>query len=249
MSRRSVTLLTLIILSLLCTLSGCSSIERSLTGKRDIYHEIRSGDTLAALGARYGADPLDIQSYNGISDPRTLRVGQRIVIPALGPVDSIAETKRAPQLMSDQNSGGRVQLRLVSIAPVRGYIGQLEFPVEQGRHSSRFGWRWKRFHEGVDLAAPEGTAILAAHDGVVVLESDSWGRYGRVIVVKGDGLMTVYAHNSQNRVKKGSKVRRGEKIAKVGATGDASAPHLHFETRVLDETGRFAAVNPTVFFP
>jgi murein DD-endopeptidase MepM/ murein hydrolase activator NlpD len=233
---------------LLVTLVGCSSLERSLTGKRDIYHEVRSGDTLAALGARYGVDPLDIQSYNGISDPRTLRIGQMIVIPALGPVD-LTDIKGSPQLKGEQTAGDRAQLKLVSIAPVRGYIGQLGFPVEHGRHSSRFGWRWKRFHEGVDLAAPEGTPVLAAHDGIVVLESESWGRYGKVVVVKGNGLMTVYAHNSKNRVKKGSRVRRGEEIAKVGATGDASAPHLHFETRVIDASGRFAAVNPVVFFP
>jgi lipoprotein NlpD len=249
MVQRPLILAAPIILALLSTLLGCSSIERSLMGKRDIYHEIQSGDTLSALGARYGVDPLDIQSYNAISDPRALRVGQRIVIPALGPVDPLAESKRGPQLMRDQDFAGRAQLKLVSIAPVRGYIGQLEFPVEHGRHSSRFGWRWKRFHEGLDLAAPEGTPVLAAHDGEVVLESDSWGRYGKVIVIKGNGLMTVYAHNSRNRVKKGDKVRRGEQIAKVGATGDASAPHLHFETRVIDEAGRFAAVNPAVFFP
>jgi murein DD-endopeptidase MepM/ murein hydrolase activator NlpD len=138
---------------------------------------------------------------------------------------------------------------MVSLAPVRGYLGQLEFPVEEARFTSRFGWRWSKFHEGIDLAAPEGTAVLAAHDGVVVLESDSWGRYGKVIVVKGEGLLTVYAHNSANKVEKGDRVRRGQHIAKVGATGDASAPHLHFETRILDENGRFAAVNPAIFYP
>jgi murein DD-endopeptidase MepM/ murein hydrolase activator NlpD len=99
------------------------------------------------------------------------------------------------------------------------------------------------------LAAPEGTPVLAAHDGVVVLETDSWGGYGKVVVIKGDKLMTVYGHNSVNHVKKGARVTRGQQIAKVGQTGDASGPHLHFETRILDESGRYAAVNPNVFYP
>jgi murein DD-endopeptidase MepM/ murein hydrolase activator NlpD len=157
-----------------------------------------------------------------------------------------------PVLLTDARSGdlsSRGQLRMVSMKPARGYVGQLEFPVEEARYTSRFGWRWSKFHEGIDLAAAEGTPVLAAHDGVVVLASDSWGRFGKVVVVKGEGLLTVYAHNSLNKVSKGAKIRRGQRIAKVGATGDASAPHLHFETRILDEQGRFAAVNPTVFFP
>jgi lipoprotein NlpD len=234
------------VLALFIGLSGCAAISQSYNGKRDRYYEIKSGDTLDSVGSRYGVPAAEIQAYNGIKNPRTLTVGQKIVIPAVGPLD------REPAGASDKPStsdANRAQLRMVSLAPVRGYLGQLEFPVEEARFTSRFGWRWSKFHEGIDLAAPEGTAVLAAHDGVVVLESDSWGRYGKVIVVKGEGLLTVYAHNSANKVEKGDRVRRGQHIAKVGATGDASAPHLHFETRILDENGRFAAVNPAVFYP
>lgn len=223
--------------------TGCSV---SLKGRqRDRTYAIRSGDTLASIGARYDVSAEDLRLYNGIKDPKSLQVGQRIVIPAAGPLQATRLNAREAS-SARQN---RAQLRLVSLAPVRRYVGELQFPVEVARYSSRFGWRWSKFHEGLDLAAPEGTPVLAAHDGVVVLESDSWGGYGKVIVVKGDGLMTVYAHNSENRVKKGKRVRRGQEIARVGQTGDASGPHLHFETRVLDENGRYAAVNPNTFFP
>jgi lipoprotein NlpD len=223
--------------------SGCSL---SLKGRqRDRTYEIRSGDTLATIGARYDVSTEDLQLYNGIKDPKALQVGQRIVIPAAGPLQA---TRIEPREASSARQN-RAQLRMVSLAPVRSYVGELQFPVEVARYSSRFGWRWSKFHEGLDLAAPEGTPVLAAHDGVVVLESDSWGGYGKVVVVKGDGLMTVYAHNSENRVKKGKRVKRGQEIARVGQTGDASGPHLHFETRVLDENGRYAAVNPNTFFP
>jgi murein DD-endopeptidase MepM/ murein hydrolase activator NlpD len=232
------------------TLSGCSALRQSVSGKRDRYYEVQSGDTLDSIGTKFLVPPEEIQSYNAIKDPRQLRKGQRIVIPAVGPLD------RDPPAQGSRSGGdsgladkNRAQLRMVSLAPVRGYVGQLEFPVEQARYTSRFGWRWSKFHEGIDLSAPEGAAVLAAHDGVVVLESDSWGSFGKVVVLKGEGLLTVYAHNSANRVKKGSRVRRGQQIARVGATGNATAPHLHFEVRILDEQGRFAAVNPTVFFP
>ncbi len=231
-------------------LSGCSAIKQSVSGKRDRYYEVQSGDTLDAIGTKFRVPPEEIQSYNAIKDPRQLRIGQRIVIPAVGPLDrdppSLSATAGGTQSTEAKN---RAQLKMVSLAPVRGYVGQLEFPVEEARYSSRFGWRWSKFHEGIDLAAPEGTAILAAHDGIVVLESDGWGGFGRVVVVKGEGLLTVYAHNSANKVKKGARVRRGQQIARVGATGNATSPHLHFETRILDEHGRYAAVNPTIFFP
>jgi murein DD-endopeptidase MepM/ murein hydrolase activator NlpD len=229
----------LLFVAVLVVLGGCSL--NSVNAKRDRTVTIRSGDTLSSIGNRYDVSAEDLALYNGIKDPKSLRPGQRLVIPATGPIGSSFEKGEARQ--------NRAQLRMVSLAPVRSYVGELEFPVEVARYSSRFGWRWSKFHEGLDLAAPEGTPVLAAHDGVVVLESDSWGGYGKVVVVKGEGLMTVYGHNSENLVSKGKRVKRGQHIAKVGSTGDATGPHLHYETRVLDENGRYAAVNPNVFYP
>jgi lipoprotein NlpD len=234
--------LCLMLATTIAVLSGCTAFKNTVSGKRDRYYLVKNGDTLDKISSKYGVDPADIKSFNGIRDPGTLQVGQKIVIPSVGPLEKTS----ANESSSDSN---RAKLRMISLAPVRGYIGQLEMPIEEGRYSSKFGWRWRKFHEGMDLSAPEGTPILAAHDGVVVLASESWGRYGKVIVVKGDGLMTVYGHNSVNQVKQGVRVRRGQQIAKVGSTGNASGPHLHFETRILDDSGRFAAINPTVFYP
>ena len=237
--------LCLMLATTITVLSGCATYKNTISGKRDRYYSVKKGDTLDTIGSKYGVEPADIKSFNGIKDPDNLQVGQKIVIPSVGPL----EKKSAKESDSDVQDGDRAQLRMVSLAPVRGYIGQLEMPIEDGRYSSKFGWRWRKFHEGMDLSAPEGTPVLAAHEGVVVLASESWGRYGKVLVVKGDGLMTVYGHNSVNQVKQGVRVRRGQQIAKVGSTGNASGPHLHFETRILDEQGRFAAINPTVFYP
>lgn len=229
-------------LAALSCVTGCSMLQGDGVDRRDVTVEIQQGDTLFALGERYGVPFEEIQRYNDIHDPTALKVGQRVVIPAVGPL------KRGDD-QSDNTSRNRAQLRMVSIAGVRGYIGALGYPVDSARFTSRFGWRWRRFHEGIDLAAPTGTDVLAAHDGTVVFVSESWSGYGKVVVVKGERFMTVYGHNSRNLVRKGERVEKGDVIAKVGATGDASGPHLHFETRVLDEDGRFAAVNPMVFYP
>jgi murein DD-endopeptidase MepM/ murein hydrolase activator NlpD len=215
------------------------------TKTRDVAHEIESGDTLFKLGERYGVPADEIARYNDIKNPKNLRVGQRVVIPAVGPL-----RRGVPEPVEMRsNTSGSAQLRMVSLSGVRGYVGALTYPLNAARYTSRFGWRWSKFHEGIDLAAPEGTEILAAHDGTVVFVSESWSGYGKIVVIKGDRFMTAYGHNSRNRVRKGDRVEKGDIIAEVGQTGDASGPHLHFETRVMDENGRFAAVNPLVFYP
>jgi len=94
-------------------------------------------------------------------------------------------------------------------------------------------------HPGIDIAAPTGTPIVAAADGTVINVFHNGG-YGLMVVVNhGRGLVTRYAHCSRAAVHIGQSVKRGEKIAEVGSTGIATAPHLHYE--VL-ENGR--AVDP-----
>ena len=103
-----------------------------------------------------------------------------------------------------------------------------------GALSSTFGWRehpvegGSRFHYGVDLAADEGTDILAFADGAVYAtgESSALGNY--IMLQHQGGYITLYAHCSRVTATGGS-VARGEKIAEVGATGLATGPHLHFE--------------------
>ena len=97
---------------------------------------------------------------------------------------------------------------------------------------SGFGERDRDHHEGIDLACPEGTPVRAADDGVVLFSGERGG-YGKLILVAHDrDLVTVYAHNARNLVSQGEKVSRGEEIARVGRTGNATGPHLHFEVRI-----------------
>lgn len=90
----------------------------------------------------------------------------------------------------------------------------------------------EKFHNGVDLAAPSGTPILAAYDGDVVAAdySSSMGNY--IMINHGDGLYTIYMHASALYVSKGQSVYKGQTIAAVGSTGRSTGPHLHFSVRL-----------------
>ena len=112
----------------------------------------------------------------------------------------------------------------------------------QGRLSSPYGWRIhpkfksRKFHTGIDIAAPMGTPIKASNAGKVIY-SGWYGGYGRVVILD-HGLMngapttTLYAHMSRQKVAVGQVVTRGQIIGLVGSTGYSTGPHLHFEVRI-----------------
>lgn len=117
--------------------------------------------------------------------------------------------------------------------------GQFKFPLAYyTRLSSDYGWRFHptlkvdKFHNGIDLASPTGTAIYAAYDGKVVAAaySSSMGNY--VMIDHGDDLYTIYMHASKLYVSAGDVVVKGETIAAVGSTGRSTGPHLHFGVRL-----------------
>jgi murein DD-endopeptidase MepM/ murein hydrolase activator NlpD len=108
------------------------------------------------------------------------------------------------------------------------------WPIE-GTLTSGFGYRWGRMHEGVDIAAAEGTPIRAAADGTVILmqseyESGGYGNY--TCIDHGGGLSTCYAHQSSFATSTGTSVSQGDLIGYVGNTGHSYGAHLHFEVRI-----------------
>ncbi|MDI6782867.1 MAG: M23 family metallopeptidase, partial [bacterium] len=105
------------------------------------------------------------------------------------------------------------------------------WPVE-GEVLSFFGERSGWIHQGVDIAAKKSTKIHAAMSGKVIYSDNKISGYGNMIIIEHKkGYSTVYAHNAKNLVKKGKRVNRGQVIALVGMTGNATGPHLHFEIR------------------
>jgi lipoprotein NlpD len=122
---------------------------------------------------------------------------------------------------------GQVAARPMAEPPL---AGELAWPVH-GLLVSRFGSRGSEHHDGIDIAAPEGSPVTAAAAGVVIFSGEERG-YGNLAVIDhGRGEATVYAHCSTVLVSKGDSVSRGQLIARVGRTGHATGPHLHFEVR------------------
>ena len=104
----------------------------------------------------------------------------------------------------------------------------------RGAVTSPFGMRGGKPHEGIDISNRSGMVVRAAAAGTVVF-SDRKPGYGRVIVLEhAHGFKTLYAHNQDNLVMRGARVEQGDLIADMGATGEASGPHLHFEVRIGD---------------
>lgn len=139
---------------------------------------------------------------------------------------------------------GAVFLQGTKLAPKLG-SGQFVLPIAGARLTSGFGWRGREFHLGLDLAAPKGTAIVAADDGTVV-EAGWDGGYGYAVRIDhGEGkLVTLYGHLSSIAVKQGQTVKKGDVIGYEGSTGRSTGPHLHFE---IWRDGK--AVDPRQFFP
>src|SRR6476469_2888637 len=120
----------------------------------------------------------------------------------------------------------------------------LAWPVA-GQIGDPFGPRGNRFHAGVDIIAPSGALVGADAPGRVTWAGRLAGGWGKLVVVAhANGVRTLYAHLSSIAVRVGQLVVPGDRVGTVGATGDATGPHLHFEVRV-----RGAAVDPRPALP
>ena len=183
-------------------------------------HVVQPGENLYRIALHEGVTAEALAAENGIDDPAALEVGRTLFIPSpdsahAAPAPATLDAPAA-RTSAHQDASGHPRL----LWPVRGVI------------FSTFGHRGGEHHDGVDLAAPEGTPIVAAADGNVLFVGEQRG-YGQIVIVGHEGdLVTVYAHNSENLVARGDHVQRGQPIAKVGATGNATGPHVHFEVRV-----------------
>jgi murein DD-endopeptidase MepM/ murein hydrolase activator NlpD len=214
--------LAIVALSLAC--GGRSPAPRSArpppgSASAEVVHVMQPGETLYRLSQRYGVSVDAIVRANGIRDVSDVPVGARIRIPG-----TRAPTPRGGHA-SVPPGGGDLRGRAWQEASL-----EFAWPLT-GRFSSGFGRRGWSSHDGIDIAARRGTPVRAAEAGRVT-HSGWLGDYGRVVIVKHAGsYSTVYAHNRANKVSKGAFVEKGDLLAEVGASGNASGPHLHFEIR------------------
>jgi len=112
------------------------------------------------------------------------------------------------------------------------YKGEWRWPLGAGIVSSEFGHRWKKQHEGIDIAADEGEPVYASAAGKVLYSDNRMRGYGNVIILRHDSqITTLYAHNQKLNVRLGEQVEQGQVIALLGNTGASTGPHVHFEMR------------------
>ena len=149
--------------------------------------------------------------------------------------------RAAPAARRDPRGPGRIESSVLGALPatpqtskppptVRRGSSQLQWPL-RGVLYARFGKKGKSPHDGIDLAAPAGTPVRTAGEGTVLFAGPQQG-YGLLVIIEhAHGLVTVYAHNRDLRVRTGQTVREGQVIATVGESGKTSGPHLHFEVR------------------
>ena len=140
------------------------------------------------------------------------------------------EAAASPEVIGEGTAPVASNDQLPTPDPMSG--NSFRWPVK-GRVISEFGTRPDGGHnDGIDLAVPAGTSVLAAENGVVAYAGNELKGYGNLVLIRhANNWVSAYAHNEEILVKRGDKVRRGQVIAKAGATGSVSQPQVHFELR------------------
>lgn len=171
--------------------------------------------------------PAGFELPAGIALPAGIDVAQNFELPA---GVEIPDTSQLPAL-GLPDVGAAAQDLLKGLQPIKDKAVQ---PVS-GVLTSTFGSRWGAHHGGLDVAAPIGTPVLAAADGVVTAAGPASGFGLWVKVLHADGTETIYGHVDNYSVAVGQHVAAGQQIATVGNRGESTGPHLHFE--VHDPSG------------
>ena len=192
--------------------------KRNESSSEQIVHKVQRGDALSTIARMYGTDIDTIRQNNNLNGDRIF-AGDELII---------TDYERGPFSLS-RNS--------------------LIWPVS-GRITSNFGWRThpikktRLFHNGLDIAVPNGTAVKAAASGEVVHSGWMNGFGYTVIIDHGRGVETLYAHNSRVTVSRGTMVNKGQQVALSGNTGLSTGPHLHFGVLRNEEP-----LNPRNYLP
>ena len=229
-------------------------------------YAVAQGDSLYKIAKKHGVSVAALKEANGLADGR-LKIGQPLKIPAAQTVASAApkvdpiqtsaagqasklvkpagsQEAKAPQAEQPKNDSVTAEAdQDDSAAPNATGISKLRWPV-RGRTLTAYGQRdGGAVNDGIDISVPEGTPIKAAENGVVIYAGSGLKEFGNTVLVRhADGLVTVYGHAAELKVKRGQTIKRGEELATTGMTGNAKAPKLHFEVRKNS-----APVNPAAY--
>ncbi|MCX5678219.1 MAG: LysM peptidoglycan-binding domain-containing M23 family metallopeptidase [Candidatus Omnitrophica bacterium] len=172
-------------------------------------HTVRTGETLWSISKLYGVDVAELANANSISDSKSIEVGKILTIPGTS----------SGTIGKKVNYSARRSATF--IWPVRGNI------------AASFGSRVDKYiNKGIDIKASEGMNVAASRGGKVVYCDSHLKGFGRTVIIDHmDGFQTVYSYNAGIMVKVGDMVEQRDVIAKVGSSGRAREPMLHFEIR------------------
>lgn len=211
------------------TLFGCNTMKDPnylrvgsvlrIPNQDGVFYTVKKGDTLDAIAKKHGTQTESVMKANDLAS-ESLKAGTELFLPGAKPITTVYA------LLGDPSFKGSSKLSR-----------SFEWPLA-GRINSGYGWRRhpltgrRDFHTGIDIKGPTGRTIRAAKAGRVVY-SGWMGGYGRVVVIDhGKGYTTLYGHCSSLLVSQGQRVSIGQPVGKVGSSGRATGPHLHFEVRV-----------------
>lgn len=205
----------IVMVVILINILGCAAKKYSSTKISNIvsvpgiYHKVKRGQTLWGISKAYNVDLQEIVKVNKIPDASKINSEQLIFIPY------------AEKSTYDENVKGSVNPESDFIWPVKGKL------------IVHFGMKYDGVkNKGIRIKAKKGIKVKAARSGEVSFCEDKVKGKGKIIIIDHyDGFVTVYAHNSENLVKVGQKVKQGEIIAKVGSTGRTDTAQLYFEIR------------------
>lgn len=167
---------------------------------------VKRGDTVYGLARAHGMEPEELIAANDLSAPYTLLPGQTLTLPVVTEYTALAGEAASP----------------------RGFLWPLRGPI-----IARFGLQEGGIrNDGINIAADPGSPVRAAADGIVAYAGDALAGYGNLILVRhAGGFVTTYAHAADMLVAKGERVKKGQVIARAGATGGVRDTQLHFEIR------------------
>ncbi len=214
-------------------------------------YKVRSGDTLYAVSRIFGVTTSELVRLNDLREPYVIVPGQVIRLPSKSQmqkqqpaprevtVRSASASRAAPRTATKAQPKARVQQASLSRAaraikaktPPRS-SGKFLKPVS-GKIISTYGPKANSLHnDGINIAAPLGTPVKAAENGVVVYAGNELKGSGNLVLVRhADRWMTAYAHLDRISVARGATIKAGQKLGTVGSTGSVDRPQLHFEIR------------------
>jgi len=213
------------------------------------YHQVKSGETIFSISQHYDLGLNQLVRENGLQSPYVIRPGEKLRLPKAEEIAVAVAVSPTLTPKTARTSQGVVPIPMPkpardhnAPAPVYGESSSASAPPRAGR---RFSWPVQgkvishfggkaggRYNDGINISARSGAAVRAAENGVVAYSGNELPGFGNLLLIRHDGgWMTAYAHNQENFVSPGERVKRGQLVARVGSTGSVDHAQSHFEVR------------------